>query len=837
MANPWDNDPVVDPFEDALKAEGLTGKAAAIARSIYQQESSSGKNTKTSNAGAVGGMQIIPATFKSVADKDWDINDPTQNARAGIRYVKKLFEQAGGDPALTAAGYYGGPGGLEKARRGVAVSDPRNPNAPTTLQYGQQVAARIPKEKGLVQRGVEAVIPSATAAEPAQGNPWDNDPIIEDAAPKPAAKPEGKSMMATATDAVTRALPGGTIINAIRGPGVDRDALKGFASGMADVGNTIINAGTKAAADFPDELRLNPQAQSDAQNVDRQAGLQSYNTENASPGFTGGRIAGNVAATYPVGGALGGIVKAAGAGSLGNAIASSGASGGNMLMRMLGGGISGGASAGLIDPSASGLGAGIGAALPPSIKAVGAAGNALGALVRPFYGAGQNQIVGNALRDFATNPNAARNALASAAEVVPGSAPIAATAAGDDGIAALSRAMQNASPEYASNLAARQTAQNQARTAALEGIAGNTGKIDLAKAARDSSTAPMREAVLDAAGKVQSQGILKSIDRLIAKPDNAGELSQQALNKFRGRIEQFSKNGEIDARALYEIRKDINTLLQGKLQGEAGNLKYASGQLGNVKSLIDDAIDEASRRVASPTSPVSTSREIVPFVPSTEIGAPAGTSLTVPRNAVGRPAMPRAAQDAAQSGPRPTWRGYLQSYADQSIPIRQMEKLDDILKAVQTGTVDSQGGAILSAAKLNNLLKNQGSDLIKNLSAEQLKVLRAIQADLNAGQIANNTGRAVGSNTVQNLAQNQLLQGALGKTLGGSTVANSTLGRLMQIPYGTANRQIQDRLGNALLNPQEAARLLAQPEQNALARALAGPAQLGYKAAPAISAR
>jgi hypothetical protein len=177
--NPWDNDPVVDPFAEALTAEGAKGKIADIARSIYQQESASGKNAKTSNAGAVGGMQIIPATFKGVADKDWDINDPTQNARAGIRYIKQLYEQAGGDPALTAAGYYGGPGGLEKARRGVAVSDPRNPNAPTTLQYGQQVAARLPKEKGLIQRGVEAVIPSANAAEVPTGNPWDNDPIVE----------------------------------------------------------------------------------------------------------------------------------------------------------------------------------------------------------------------------------------------------------------------------------------------------------------------------------------------------------------------------------------------------------------------------------------------------------------------------------------------------------------------------------------------------------------------------------------------------------------------------------------------------------------------------------
>lgn len=133
-----------DLFESALSAEKVTGPLADLARSIYTQESGGGKNTKTSNAGARGGMQIIPGTFAQVADKGWSIDDPLQNARAGIRYLKTLDKQAGGNPTLTAAGYYGGPGGLEKARRGVAVADPRNPNAPNTLQYGQQVVARMP---------------------------------------------------------------------------------------------------------------------------------------------------------------------------------------------------------------------------------------------------------------------------------------------------------------------------------------------------------------------------------------------------------------------------------------------------------------------------------------------------------------------------------------------------------------------------------------------------------------------------------------------------------------------------------------------------------------------
>lgn len=147
MASEWDKFPAASPLDAALAAEGVSSDVAGIARSIYEQESGSGRNTKTSNAGAVGGMQIIPSTFKSVADREWDINNPEHNARAGVRYIAQLHERSGENPELTAAGYYGGPGGMEKAKKGIAVSDPRNPKAPTTLQYAKQVVNRMEKTK------------------------------------------------------------------------------------------------------------------------------------------------------------------------------------------------------------------------------------------------------------------------------------------------------------------------------------------------------------------------------------------------------------------------------------------------------------------------------------------------------------------------------------------------------------------------------------------------------------------------------------------------------------------------------------------------------------------
>lgn len=147
-----------DLFESALAKEGITGDLAHLARSIYGQESGGGRNTKTSNAGAVGGMQIIPSTFRSMADQGWDIKNPEHNARAGIRYIQQLHASNGGDPSLTAVGYYGGPGAMAKAVNGEAVRDPRNPNAPDTFEYADQVVNRLPNAgevKRLQRKGLE----------------------------------------------------------------------------------------------------------------------------------------------------------------------------------------------------------------------------------------------------------------------------------------------------------------------------------------------------------------------------------------------------------------------------------------------------------------------------------------------------------------------------------------------------------------------------------------------------------------------------------------------------------------------------------------------------------
>ena len=144
-------------FDSALDQEKITNPAErAFLKAIHFQESSGKKTAKTSNRDAHGAMQVLPSTFKSVADPGMDINNPIDNMRAGIRYGRQGFRAAGGDPILAGAFYYGGPGGMAKLKRGVIVRDPKNPNAPSTLEYGEDVKRRMQRFLGGAQPPAQA---------------------------------------------------------------------------------------------------------------------------------------------------------------------------------------------------------------------------------------------------------------------------------------------------------------------------------------------------------------------------------------------------------------------------------------------------------------------------------------------------------------------------------------------------------------------------------------------------------------------------------------------------------------------------------------------------------
>lgn len=94
------------------------------------------------------------------------------------------------------------------------------------------------------------------------------------------------------------------------------------------------------------------------------------------------RVGGNLAATVPAVSALGGAVARV-APKLGGAIASGGmAGGGNMATRIAGGAVGGAAGAGMVNPDDAAMGAALGGAAPLVVRGAGAAGQAVGRVLR-----------------------------------------------------------------------------------------------------------------------------------------------------------------------------------------------------------------------------------------------------------------------------------------------------------------------------------------------------------------------------------------------------------------------------------------------------------------------
>ncbi|WP_304524172.1 transglycosylase SLT domain-containing protein [Cupriavidus sp. DB3] len=85
------------------------GVDPALAARVMQTESG-GRADAVSPKGAIGPMQLMPATARELGV---NINDPYDNIRGGIRYLRKQLD-AFGTPELALAAYNAGPGAVRK---------------------------------------------------------------------------------------------------------------------------------------------------------------------------------------------------------------------------------------------------------------------------------------------------------------------------------------------------------------------------------------------------------------------------------------------------------------------------------------------------------------------------------------------------------------------------------------------------------------------------------------------------------------------------------------------------------------------------------------------------
>ena len=140
-------DGVTDWFEATLDRRGLTEEQKDLARSIYKQESQSGK-VDTSNpnyAGARGPMQVIQPTFNGLREQgmipvDYSWDNPQHSTEAGIALIQDGFKRYGNDPDKVAAYYFSGPDAIKD---GKIVGSRKGVDGKTVDSYVADVRGRL----------------------------------------------------------------------------------------------------------------------------------------------------------------------------------------------------------------------------------------------------------------------------------------------------------------------------------------------------------------------------------------------------------------------------------------------------------------------------------------------------------------------------------------------------------------------------------------------------------------------------------------------------------------------------------------------------------------------
>lgn len=502
-----------------------------------------------------------------------------------------------------------------------------------------------------------------------------------------------------------------------------------------------------------------------------------------STAYKGSKFVGDIAATMPIGGLLG---KGAGAvyGPLGEAISSGGFSLGanspsskaaQLGLRLLGGAINGGSAAGLIDPQSAGTGAVIGAAVPMAAKTVGYVGGTIGDALKPFTAKGKEEILAKYLQDMAGSdlPQTIKQ-LENAQGLTAGFNPTTGQAANNANLATLERTMKARNPSLFNNV-------DQTQRTALADAIKNIGGDDLARQGLVDSRETAVKSLYDTAKQAEiplDEQALSLMQRPALK-QAINEAKQNAMNRGGNLpINLPEPTGTIGANGLPAMTNPTlggNSAHEIKMALDAARNQTAVGGANKAQlSAIGDASNEFNQFLEN--------------------------------------AIPAYGQ--AKS-----------TFSEMSKPINQMDLGNAIRdKFIPASLRDMPNPLQLNREQLAKVLHDNGDKLaqsvtgfkgstLKNtLSPEQLTTLENAVKDSQYIKQGELLGKGGGSDTFQKLAFNGDMEkaGLVGKLLNTPAIgatANAVKG-VANMAYSGANKQLEQKLAEALLNPQEARTLL-----------------------------
>jgi hypothetical protein len=370
------------------------------------------------------------------------------------------------------------------------------------------------------------------------------------------------------------------------------------------------------------------------------------------------------------------------------------------------------------------------------------------------------------LRHFAGNGNVQIDTTTQ----VPGTRPTLSQSivGGNSGIAGLERSIRDTPGQNAVDFQKVEDANRQARSEEAQRIIGTPADIAGMEAERDAATQAAHDKVFDPDNlkPTDPAPVVEQIDKIMSGREGQRDVVKNALASIRAKLVDADGNLQTDPDLLYGVRKAINDAISPKAAGTAGDARQAAAELIRVRSALDDVIEQGA----------------------------------------------------------PGFKSYIDDYSVRSEPIEGMQYLQNMR------LTDANGNITL--AKLDNAIKSlerqrqaPGANAASSVTDEQLASLKTLRDDFRRDQ-KQQTGKAIGSNTVQNLGTNRLMD-VLGHPLVSTVTNTGAAAATLSHPYiGLPLAYLKSRLEGAgakgqemvmqslrrkLLNPDEARSAFQQP--------------------------
>lgn len=122
-----------DAYDDIIRHWcQLYGVDQVLVKLVIEKESEFNPRA-VSRSGAIGLMQLMPATAKHLGVKD--LYNPWDNIRGGVKYLRSLLDMFGGNLELALAAYHAGPTVVKRLNRVPAI--------PETVEYVDYITSRF----------------------------------------------------------------------------------------------------------------------------------------------------------------------------------------------------------------------------------------------------------------------------------------------------------------------------------------------------------------------------------------------------------------------------------------------------------------------------------------------------------------------------------------------------------------------------------------------------------------------------------------------------------------------------------------------------------------------